>query len=148
MTKTTDTVRRAEAFAREALAGVLDKRGKPVLDHVARVAAAALPYGGTAVAVAWLHDVVEDSAVTVDAIEACFGPEIARAVDALTRRKRDETYEAYIERVAANPLAVGVKLCDLADNLARCHELPHGADLATRYTAAVRRLLDDKAGAA
>ncbi|MFW6293906.1 MAG: hypothetical protein ACOC7V_16525, partial [Spirochaetota bacterium] len=47
------------------------------------------------------------------------------AVDALTRRKADlfperdddETYEAFVERTAADPLARSVKLLDLADNM-------------------------------
>jgi hypothetical protein len=38
------------------------------------------------------------------------------AVDALTRRD-DETYDAFIARLAGNPLAARVKLADLEDNL-------------------------------
>jgi len=38
--------------------------------------------------VAWLHDVIEDTTVTRDEIEELFGPEIAEAVIAITRRPR------------------------------------------------------------
>ena len=48
-------------------------------------------------------------------VEAAFGPRIAAAVDAITMRKGEER-AAYYARVAADPLARAVKLCDLADN--------------------------------
>ena len=41
---------------------------------------------------------------------------IIAALDCLTRRN-DETYEAYIERTAINPLARKIKLADLEDNM-------------------------------
>jgi (p)ppGpp synthase/HD superfamily hydrolase len=69
--------------------------------------------------VAVLHDTVEDSAgaVTIAAIRAEFGADVAEAVDALTKRK-DEPYMDYIRRVGANLRARRVKLADLAENRA------------------------------
>ena len=66
--------------------------------------------------VAWLHDVVEDTDVTLQAIEEQFGSEIAQAVDAITRRPDDEGDE-YYHRVADNPIALAVKRSDIEDNL-------------------------------
>lgn len=63
-------------------------------------------------------------------------------MDAVTRRS-GESYAAFIERIAAtSPLAVAVKLNDLADNAARCGELPEPAasGLALRYAKAIARL--------
>ncbi|MHA1138384.1 MAG: DUF5754 family protein [Candidatus Thorarchaeota archaeon] len=65
--------------------------------------------------IAYLHDVVEDSDVTIEEIHERFGEKVGRAVDALTRRK--ETYFDYIRRVKENPAATKVKLADLNANL-------------------------------
>jgi (p)ppGpp synthase/HD superfamily hydrolase len=67
--------------------------------------------------VAVLHDVVEDTAVSLDDLRAIgFAPQIVEAVDHLTRRE-GESYEAFIERIRPHPLACKVKLADLRDNL-------------------------------
>jgi (p)ppGpp synthase/HD superfamily hydrolase len=54
-------------------------------------------YGEAVVAAALLHDVVEDSAVTVEEIRTEFGDEVAGMVGALTD---DESIESYRERKA------------------------------------------------
>ena len=67
--------------------------------------------------VAVLHDVLEDSSVTLAELRAGGYPdEICEAVDCLTRRP-GEAYDAMIARVARNPLARKVKLADLEDNM-------------------------------
>ncbi|WP_420120632.1 HD domain-containing protein [Nakamurella sp.] len=106
----------AADLARSAHAGQTDQSGAPYIDHPARVAARvrAAGHGAQAQIVAWLHDIVEDTDVTLDRIEREFGPQIAGAVDALTRRP-DEG-DDYYRRVAANPLALIVKRHDIADN--------------------------------
>ena len=64
-----------------------------------------------------LHDVVEDSATTLDDLRKLgYGEEIITAVDCLTKR-RGEAYDAYVERCKGNPIARRVKLADLEDNL-------------------------------
>jgi hypothetical protein len=79
---------------------------------------ACAPAGGDddAEVVAWLHDVVEDTDVTLDEIDRDFGRRIADAVDAITRR--DGEGDRYYRRVAANPIARLVKVHDIADNTA------------------------------
>jgi len=63
-----------------------------------------------------LHDVVEDTDVTIERLEAeGFSELVLRAVEALTKRE-GENYEAFIERAAANPVARVVKRADLAEN--------------------------------
>lgn len=96
----------------------MDKSGQPYIGHPARVAARTRDQGdGNQVeAVAWLHDVVEDTEVTLADVESAFGVEIAQAVDAMTRRP-DEEPDRYYARVADNPIALRVKRADIADNL-------------------------------
>jgi (p)ppGpp synthase/HD superfamily hydrolase len=93
--------------------------------------------------VALLHDVVEDSAVTLrDLADHGFETPIVRAVDCLSRRT-GEPYEEYIDRVATDDLAREVKLSDLADNLRNNRALPATPDnLAriARYEMALRVL--------
>ena len=65
---------------------------------------------------ALLHDAVEDGGLTLaDLRRAGLPEEVVRAVDALTRRPRQD-YEAYLAALAQNPLARKVKWADLAHN--------------------------------
>jgi (p)ppGpp synthase/HD superfamily hydrolase len=70
-----------------------------------------------AATLAALHDVVEDSSLSLKNLrEQGFPPRIVDGVDALTRRD-GEAYEDAIERAAANSLARKVKIADLESNL-------------------------------
>ena len=112
-----EPVATAEQLARRAHEGQVDKAGLPYIDHPRRVAARVAELGGPpeAIAAAWLHDVVEDTATTLDDLRAAgFGERVVATVDALTRRP-DEG-EAYYRRVAAEELAVLVKQADIWDN--------------------------------
>jgi hypothetical protein len=78
--------------------------------------------------VAILHDVVEDTDVTLSALEKRgFDRLVLDAVDCLSHRA-GEGYEDYIDRLAANPIARQVKLSDLRDNLANNRALPPTPD--------------------
>jgi (p)ppGpp synthase/HD superfamily hydrolase len=98
---------------------------------------------GAAQIVALLHDVVEDTPVTIrDLADQGFDKQIVHAVDCLSRRS-GEPYEGYIERVASDDLAREVKLSDLEDNLRNNRALPRTPDnLAriARYEQALRVL--------
>ncbi|MDP9244819.1 MAG: GTP pyrophosphokinase [Chloroflexota bacterium] len=79
-----------------------------------------------------LHDVVEDTGMTLSALEERgFGRPILDAVDCLSHRP-GEAYEDYIHRLAANPIAREVKLSDLRDNLANNRALPPTHDSLAR----------------
>src|SRR3990172_2948198 len=63
-----------------------------------------------------LHDVVEDSATTLDDLrKAGFPEDILAAVDCLTKRE-GEDYSYYLKRIKGNTLGRTVKLYDVADN--------------------------------
>ena len=112
-----DAATHAERVAREAHVGQVDKAGRPYVDHPRRVAARVAEVDGrpAAVAVAWLHDVVEDTPTTLEDLgEAGFGVDVVAAVDALTRRPGEG--DDYYLRVAADDLASVVKLADIWDN--------------------------------
>jgi (p)ppGpp synthase/HD superfamily hydrolase len=111
-----DLIATGRRFALRAHAEQVDKAGEPYIEHPARVAATAARVGVEAEAVGWLHDVVEDSPVTLDELRAAGLPEsVVAAVDALTRRD-GEPAEDYYRRVAGDRLARVVKDADLADN--------------------------------
>ena len=64
--------------------------------------------------VAWMHEVVEDTEVTLQEVEQQFGSTVAAAVNAITRRPEDVDTD-YYARVKANTIALNVKAADLAD---------------------------------
>jgi (p)ppGpp synthase/HD superfamily hydrolase len=109
------TLERALALAATAHAGQLDKAGQPYILHPLRVLLRLA--GPEARIVAALHDVVEDTPVTLDDLRReGFSRAVVEAVDALTHRE-GESYEAYVRRAAANSLARQVKRADVLDNL-------------------------------
>jgi (p)ppGpp synthase/HD superfamily hydrolase len=77
---------RAILIAKKAHEGQFDKSGVPYIEHVRYVAQHAGEYGIEAEIIGWLHDVVEDTSITLDDLRAVFPAEIIDAVDAITRR--------------------------------------------------------------
>ena len=127
---------RAAAFAKMALRGKTDKASEPLFDHASRVADRMETYGERAVA--YLHDVVEDSDVELSDLNAFFSGDVVADVDTLTRRE-GETYFAYIDRVrSGSDTARRVKLADIEDHLARSDHI--GPSLIRRYVRAAELL--------
>lgn len=109
------TLERAILLAAQHHQGQVDKAGAPYILHPLRVMFRC--HNTDAMTAAVLHDTVEDTALTLDDLRReGFSETIVNAVDCLTRRD-DETYDAFTERVMANPLAREVKLSDLEDNM-------------------------------
>ena len=68
-------------------------------------------------AVAWLHDVLEDTDITAkDLCEKGIPLEIVNIVKILSK-KREHSYSEYIEAVCSSEIAVKVKKADLIANL-------------------------------
>ena len=106
---------RAIALAVEAHAGQADKAGMPYILHPLRMLLRMSTPDEMMAAV--LHDVVEDTPVTLDALRAEGFPEpVIAAVDAVTRRG-GESYEEFVERAGADPVGRRVKIADLEDNM-------------------------------
>jgi (p)ppGpp synthase/HD superfamily hydrolase len=110
------TLEDAIVLAANAHRGQKDRNDEPYIMHPLRVAAQLWGYDERMVAV--LHDVVEDTDVTLDDLrKAGYPGHIVDAVNALSKRKEiDEPYSHYIQRVKENPLATKVKIADLYDN--------------------------------
>lgn len=66
--------------------------------------------------VAYLHDIVEDTDITIEKIYKEFGEEIGDAVKAITK-SGEMDYTEYIEGIKANELARAVKIADLKHNM-------------------------------
>ena len=110
------TLERAIALAAQAHEGQVDKAGAPYILHPIRMMLSVDTPEARVAAV--LHDVVEDTPVSLEELRAeGFSEAVIGAVEALTKRLEEEDdYDAFIRRVAPNPLARQVKLADLRDN--------------------------------
>jgi GTP diphosphokinase / guanosine-3',5'-bis(diphosphate) 3'-diphosphatase len=108
------TLERAIAIAAQAHAGQTDKAGEPYILHPLRLMLAMET--GLERIVAVLHDVVEDSGITLEKLRAeGFVEEAVAAIDALTKRDGESKMDA-AARAKGNALALRVKLADNADN--------------------------------
>ncbi|MDB5096974.1 MAG: relA 1 [Cyanobacteria bacterium RYN_339] len=140
-----ELVTRAGAFAGNAHRGQMRKEGsEPYINHPLRVAHACVLAGlpAEAVAAALLHDVVEDTPVGQEAIDAAFPARVAELVRLLTKWWPDDApaeakgqgKPVYYGAIAADLEALAVKLLDRADNLmSMVHMLPRRSDWARRY---------------
>jgi (p)ppGpp synthase/HD superfamily hydrolase len=110
------TLEDAIILATGAHRGQKDRNDEPYIMHPIRVMAQLWGYDERMVAI--LHDVIEDTDVTLDDLrQAGYPDRIVAAVDAISKRKEvDEPYSQYILRVKENPLATMVKIADLRDN--------------------------------
>lgn len=110
----------AARLARAAHEGQVDKAGRPYFDsHVADVHARVVAYGGDVheQVAALLHDVLEDTAVTEDALVAAGVPEPALRIVRLLTKVDGEPKEDYYQRIRDHEPARRVKLLgDLASN--------------------------------
>lgn len=92
----------------------VDKAGIPYILHPYHVAEQMTDEASTCVAL--LHDVVEDTGITLSELRKEFPQEIVDAVEALTHIP-GTGYSEYIYSVAKNPIATRVKIEDLYHNL-------------------------------
>jgi (p)ppGpp synthase/HD superfamily hydrolase len=99
--------------------GQVDRFEKPYILHVMRVMMRGHDLDEQILGA--LHDVLERSKLTVEDLEEKgFSPRILKALQHISRKK-DESYEAYIDRVIQDNLAIRVKLHDLADKMDLLH---------------------------
>ena len=88
--------------------------GSPYIEHPMRVAMAV---EDRLKPIAYLHDVVEDTKVTLEDLKvAGFPSYVIETVDVLTHKNKEPNLD-YWARIKANPDAKAVKLADINDNL-------------------------------
>ncbi|MEV1013852.1 HD domain-containing protein [Micromonospora sp. NPDC049801] len=141
---TNPTVADADCLAATAHTGQVDKAGRPYIEHPRAVAAMLAEHGDNAVMAGLLHDVVEDTPITLNDLRAAGYPdEVVSAVDAVSRRE-GETYMDMIRRASAHPLGRLVKLADNRHNSSEerlAHLDPENAEFLRRRYAKARAVL-------
>jgi (p)ppGpp synthase/HD superfamily hydrolase len=112
--ESTPEVAAARAIATIAHRGQTDRIGVAYIEHPRRVAARLSD--PRAMAAAWLHDVIEDCGISAEElIKAGIGRNVVDAVVLLTRTEEVDQ-DAYYRAIRSNPIALAVKLADIADN--------------------------------
>jgi len=102
-------------IALQAYAGKTDKAGKTYILHPLRIMAKMETEQEMAVAL--LHDVIEDSSFTaMDLKKAKIPNTVIEAVQCLTKQD-NEDYQDFIQRTMSNTLAAKVKKADIEDNI-------------------------------
>ena len=110
----TELTKKALVISFNAHKEQIDKSGMPYVYHPYRIAEQMEDEYTTCVAL--LHDVIEDTDITIDVLRnEDFPQEVLDAV-ALMTHDDDTPYFDYIKRIKTNPIATAVKLADLQDN--------------------------------
>lgn len=144
-----DLLNRAYVFSMKAHGGQTRKSGDPYFVHPLAVAAILtdLKADPATVATALLHDVVEDTEVSVEDIRKLFGDEIANLVDGVTklskielRSEASKQAENFRKLVVAMADDVRVLLVKLADRLHNMRTLYHVDDPEKRRRVAVETM--------
>ncbi|HJQ21215.1 MAG TPA: bifunctional (p)ppGpp synthetase/guanosine-3',5'-bis(diphosphate) 3'-pyrophosphohydrolase [Gemmatimonadaceae bacterium] len=132
-----DLLARAYRFSDEAHRGQTRLSGEPFVTHCVEVARilAELQLDSVTVACGLIHDVVEDTSVTVTDVEREFGKEIASIVDGLTKiaklpsggtkeERQVESYRKLLLSIAKDARVIIVKLADRLHNMRTLDPLP------------------------
>ncbi len=130
----TDLICRAFKFAYELHEGQYRASGEPYIAHPVAVAGLLRDLGGSSVMIAagFLHDVVEDTDITVEEIETRFGPEVRRLVEGVTKlskfnfsSKTESQAENFRRMFLAMATDIRVIVVKLADRLHNMRTLEH-----------------------
>ena len=118
----TPLTRKAMKIAYDAHHGQVDKGGLPYIFHPLHLAEEM--EDEVSCCAALLHDVAEDTSVTLEDLAKEFPSEVIAVLELLTHRE-DVPYFDYVRSVRANPIAVKIKLADIAHNSdqSRCPEM-------------------------
>jgi len=109
----TEMTIKALKLACRAHEGQLDYSGIPYIFHPYQVAEQM--EDEISCTVALLHDVVEDTEVTIEELRQLFPEEVTDAVQVLTHDIEEDYYD-YVRKIKKNPVAVKVKLADIRHN--------------------------------
>ena len=138
-----DLLQRAYELGREAHSKQRRKSGEPYFTHpieVARICAEEIGLGPTAIVCALLHDVVEDTPVTLADIDAQFGDRVAKIVDGLTKldgsyhthdveSPQAENFKKVISTLVEDVRVVLIKMADRLHNMRTLGAMPRHKQL-------------------
>ena len=118
----TPLTRKAMQIAYDAHQGQVDKGGLPYIFHPYHLAEQMKDEVSCCAAL--LHDVAEDTDITLDDLAKEFPAEIMEVLKLLTHRE-DVPYFEYVRAIKGNPVARKIKLADIAHNSdqSRCPNL-------------------------
>jgi guanosine-3',5'-bis(diphosphate) 3'-pyrophosphohydrolase len=120
---------RAYRFSEKAHSGQTRRSGEPYVSHCVEVAKilAELQLDTVTVASGLIHDVVEDTSITVEDVEREFGSEVAAIVDGLTKiaslpfgtsqERQVENYRKLLLSIAKDARVILIKLADRLHNM-------------------------------
>jgi GTP pyrophosphokinase len=128
-------IRAAYELAVEAHSTQRRKSGEPYILHpiaVARICAEEIGLGPTAIVAALLHDVVEDTDVTLTDISKTFGVQIAKMVDGLTKldgainsdSPQAENFKKVLSTLVEDVRIVLIKMADRLHNMRTLGAMP------------------------
>lgn len=124
-----DRIMHAYEVANHMHQGQKRKSGEPFIDHPIEVALilAEMHAAPDCIAAGMLHDVVEDTSLTIDDVQAEFGSTIAELVDGVTKLKKigdltkeeqqAENLRKMVMHIAEDPRVVVIKLVDRLHNM-------------------------------
>jgi GTP diphosphokinase / guanosine-3',5'-bis(diphosphate) 3'-diphosphatase len=131
-----DLLLRAYRYSARAHTGQKRRSGEDYVVHCVQVARilAELQLDSTTIAAGLIHDVVEDTEITVQDVEREFGPEVAQIVDGLTKigtlpflskeERQIETYRKLLLSVAKDARVIMIKLADRLHNMRTLDWMP------------------------
>jgi GTP pyrophosphokinase len=134
-------IREAYEFAEKAHQGQVRKSGEPYIQHPLAVAEIIvnMQMDVTSIIAALLHDVVEDTTVSLETVEKHFGKTCAMLVDGLTKlekikfkSKEEQQNENYRKMFVAMAQDIRVILIKLADRLHNMRTLKYQSEEAQR----------------
>jgi GTP pyrophosphokinase len=134
-------IRKAFDMALESHKDMRRKSGEPYIYHpiaVAQIAAEEIGLGPTSIVCALLHDVVEDTDVTLDEIEREFGKKVALIIDGLTKISgvfdtnsslQAENFRKMLLTLADDVRVILIKLADRLHNMRTMEFMPRDKQL-------------------
>lgn len=134
-------IRRAFDMALESHENMRRKSGEPYIYHpiaVAQIAAEEIGLGTTSIVCALLHDVVEDTDITLEDIEHEFGKKVAKIIDGLTKISgvfdydsslQAENFRKMLLTLADDVRVILIKLADRLHNMRTMDFMPRDKQL-------------------
>ena len=129
-------IRKAFELANDAHRGMRRRSGELYIFHpvaVAKIVAEEIGLGATSVTAALLHDVVEDTEMTLQDIEQLFNPKVAQIVDGLTKLDvvldqqeslQAENFRKLLVSMIEDVRVILVKLADRLHNMRTLSSMP------------------------